>query len=432
MNRSASPRLRTFLVLVVVGLIGGLAAGRPELVALAAPFAMLVGAGLAAGHDVALEVGLSSDRERALEGEVVKLILDLQTDVRVGKLDVDLDLPAALTIEEVDGVERVRAGGALRVAPGIGEPERLVLSLRCGHWGAHRVGSVRVRGRDALGLFTYSTEFDPALTVKVFPDAPTVRALLRPLETGHGFGDLVSRGKGGGLEYADLRAMQPGDDPRQINWRATARRGETWVNERHPERNSDVVLVVDTLAEPRRGVEVTLDLAVRAAAGLGAAHLRRNDRVGLISFGEPVRWLQPGMGAVQRYRILDTLLESRSHHQMYWRGVSAVPRRSLPAKALVIGLSPLLDDRAISAFADLRGRGFDLAVIEIPAELFLPAPSGAEERLVRRVWELQREATRSRFRRHGVATVRWDPGRPFQEALMEVEAFRRNARRAPA
>jgi uncharacterized protein (DUF58 family) len=203
-----------------------------------------------------------------------------------------------------------------------------------------------------------------------------------------------------------------------------------WVNDRHPERNSDVVLLVDTLAEARRGVEVTLDLAVRAAAGLAAGHLRRNDRVGLISFGEPLRWLQPGMGDVQRYRILDTLMESRSRRQMYWRGVSAVPRRALPAKALIIGLSPLLDERAANAFADLRGRGFDLAVVEIPAELFVVEASNQDERLAHRIWELHREATRNRFLRHGIAAVRWNPDRPFQQALAEVEAFRRNAMRA--
>ncbi len=152
--------------------------------------------------------------------------------------------------------------------------------------------------------------------------------------------------------------------------------------------------------------------------------------MGLISFGEPLRWLQPGMGDVQRFRILDTLLESRSRYQMYWRGVNSIPRRALPPKALIIGLSPLLDDRAVNAFADLRGRGFDLAVVELPAELFLQPPTGPEEEIARRIWELRRKSTIDGFVRHGIATVRWDPDRSFQEALAEVEAFRRNAARA--
>jgi uncharacterized protein (DUF58 family) len=281
-----------------------------------------------------------------------------------------------------------------------------------------------------LGLFDYHFELPLNISFKVFPKPAALRGLLQPVETQLGFGDLVSRHKGGGLEFADLRPMVVGDDPRQVNWRVTARGRGRWVNDRHPERNSDVVLLVDTLSVQRHGVDVTLDLAVRAAAGLTASHLGRNDRVGLISFGEPVRWLHPGMGDVQRYQVLDTLMESRASRHLYWRGVNAVPRRALPAKALVVGLSPLLDQRAIDAFADLRGRGFDLVVIEIPAEPFVADPTNPEAELARRIWELQRETTRTRFLRHGIATARWNPDQPFQRALGEVEAFRRSAMRA--
>ena len=53
---------------------------------------------------------------------------------------------------------------------------------------------------------------------------------------------------------------------KRVNWRASARRGELWVNESHPERNTDVILFVDSFAEARLGDEGTLDLAVRATA----------------------------------------------------------------------------------------------------------------------------------------------------------------------
>jgi uncharacterized protein (DUF58 family) len=421
-------------VLAVLGLVGGLAAGRPELAAVAAPFAVLLAVGLSVSHDLDVEVDVHLDRDRAIEGEELNMAMMVRSVPSGSRLDFELDLPAGIEVDSaltgtgrmVKTIENTVVG----FKPGRSEAARLDVRLLCRRWGAHRVGSLRLRSRDAWGLFTYYREILPDLGFKVFPETAALRALLRPVETQLGFGDLVSRRKGEGLEFADLRPMVHGDDPRQINWRVTARGRNVWVNDRHPERNSDVVLLVDTLAEPRRGVDVILDLAVRAAAALAAGHLRRNDRVGLVSFGEPVRWLQPGMGDVQRYRILDTLMESRSRRQMYWRGVNAVPRRALPAKALVIGLSPLLDDRVINAFADLRGRGFDLAVVEIPAEPFVAHPTTPEERLARRIWELQRHATRNRFVRHGIATVRWNPEDPFQRALAEVESFRRNAMRA--
>ncbi len=434
MTRTTTPRLRLFAVLAVIGLVGGLASGRPELVAVAAPFAVLLGVGLVFSHDLDLDLDLELDRDRAIEGETLRLVVTAGTDPSIARLDLEIDLPDGVEIEQAQstGGRALRSVGRTVVGfkPGGVVPQRLTVQLRCARWGAHRIGFLRVRGRDAWGLFGYYEEVPLDLAIKVFPETAALRALLKPVETRLGFGDLVSRQKGEGLEFADLRVMALGDDPRQINWRVTARGRDVWVNDRHPERNSDVVLLVDTLAEARRGVGVTLDLAVRAAAGLAAGHLRRHDRVGLVSFGEPLRWLQPGMGDVQRYRILDTLMESRSRRQMYWRGVTAVPRRALPPKALVIGLSPLLDERAVNAFADLRGRGFDLVVIEIPAELFVADPVTQDERLARRIWELHRDATRNRYLRHGIATVRWNPEMPFQQALAEVEAFRRNVMRA--
>ena len=66
----------------------------------------------------------------------------------------------------------------------------------------------------------------------------------------------------------------PGDLARRVNWRASARRGELWVNEYHPERNSDVIIFVDSFAEARRDGSSTLDQGVRATAALAARYLR--------------------------------------------------------------------------------------------------------------------------------------------------------------
>ena len=67
MIRTATPRLRTFAVLAVLGLVGGLAAGRPELAAVAAPFAMLLGIGLAVSHDLDVSIEGRLDRDRAID-----------------------------------------------------------------------------------------------------------------------------------------------------------------------------------------------------------------------------------------------------------------------------------------------------------------------------------------------------------------------------
>ena len=137
------------------------------------------------------------------------------------------------------------------------------------------------------------------------------------------------------------------------------------MNEEHPERNTDVILFLDTFVEAREEDESTLDVAVRAAATLADRYLERKDRVGLVSFGGYLNWLLPGSGLVQLYRIVDSLLDTEIILSYAWKGVDVIPPRTLPPKALVLAITPLLDERAVTTLLDLRARGFDLAVIEV-------------------------------------------------------------------
>jgi uncharacterized protein (DUF58 family) len=429
-TRLASPRLRAFSVLGVVTLIGGLASGSPELVAVSAPFLLLVCVGLLSVVDSDSTIEARFDRTRALEGETVRLLVTV-TNSPSGFTELSCDLPQGLTIgSEQDDPQIVTAGEHSVTFRASGRTAEVTVMVACEQWGAYRPSWIRLRSRQGLAQFVEVGTYPIDLELRVYPLAQTLRRLFEPLETQLGFGDLVSRSKGEGLEFADLRAFGPGDDPRRINWRVSASGRGMWVNDRHPERNSDVVLLVDTLASARRGVVEVLDLAVRAAAAIAAGHLGRHDRVGLITFGEPIRWIQAGMGDVQRYRILDTLMESHVRRQLLWRGVRVVPPHALPAKALVIGVSALLDGRAVEAFAELRGRGFDVAILEIPPERFLAEPAKPIDGLARRIWRLEREAARSRFARHGMAVVQWNPDDPLQRALEEARGYRRAHRRA--
>jgi hypothetical protein len=60
------------------------------------------------------------------------------------------------------------------------------------------------------------------------------------------------------------------------------------------------------------------------------------------------------MGATQRYRLVETLLETGVAPTYTWRDVNVIPARILPPKALVLGLTPLIDPRFIAALSDLR------------------------------------------------------------------------------
>ena len=72
-----------------------------------------------------------------------------------------------------------------------------------------------------------------------------------------------------------------------------------------------------------------------------------------------------GTGLRQRYVVVAALLSAATFPSVVWRGIERLPRRVLPPRALVVGLSPLNDVRAIRAFADMRERGLDVAVVEV-------------------------------------------------------------------
>ena len=126
------------------------------------------------------------------------------------------------------------------------------------------------------------------------------------------------------------------------------------------------------------------------------------------------------------------MLDTRVALNFAWRNLDIIPRRTLPPRALVLALSPLLDERGVSALLDVRGRGFDLVVIEISPLRFVPPPGGPIPETAQRIWRLRREALRGRFERAGVPVAVWDEAIPLAAALEEVRSFRQHARIALA
>jgi uncharacterized protein (DUF58 family) len=421
-TRSATAKLAAYAAISGVGLLAALVLARPELVALTAPFLLALSAGLALATPPRLTVAVALDHERALEGDVVGATVAVAAASPVDRLDIYVRLPEGVELEK----GRNPVGLHLRA----GEQRELEFTLRAARWGGHVIGPTYLRARDPLGLLTWEFTADTRPELRTYPREEVLRRVLAPAETQVFTGNEVARVKGEGIEFADIRPWTSGDPLKRVNWRASARRGDLWVNESHPERNTDVILFVDSFAEARRGDESTLDLAVRATATLADAYIRRRDRVGLVAFGGILRWLVPGTGLVQLYRIIDALLDTQIVLSYYWKEIDVIPRRTLPPNALVIGLSPLIDPRSVGALLNLRARGFDLAVVDISPVPFTERPPRGLDAVAYDLWRLRRDALRHRLQRAGVAVVEWDAKTPLQAILEEVRAFRRYARHA--
>jgi uncharacterized protein (DUF58 family) len=425
-NRRPGAKIAAYVGVAALALLAGLALGRPELVAVAAPLAVLVVAGLAGARDPQLAAEITVDRERALVDDQVTVELTVRAADQVERLEVLLVVPPGM-----DGPDGAVRSWAVAVRLAAGEERTLAVPLTCRRWGAYALGEVHLRAHDRFRLFTWERYLDGQATLKVFPVPDALRALVRPFETQVSTGSHVAAQRGDGIEFADLRPFLPGDRPRSINWRATARRGALMVNQRHPERATDVVLFLDSFLDVRGPAGSTLDQAVGAAASLASAYLRQRDRVGLVSFGGFVQWLQPGGGQAALYRLLDTLMETQVFATAAWKGIRHLPPRTLPAKALIVALTPLVDERGVAALFDLLARGYDLAVVDISPLANAGRAGGEWDELARRLWALERETLRHRYQRLGAAVVEWSDAIHLQQVLLEVEACRRRAGLAP-
>jgi uncharacterized protein (DUF58 family) len=412
-------KLRGYALLTAALVWAAIALHRPELVAVAAPFGLLLAIGLSATLPPRLSVRVQDDEVRAVEGDTITLRSELTADGgAVGRLAVRTYAPAGLRTSAPLRVLRLEADTSTA----------LETEVACERWGGYLAGGMSLRAPGPLGLIRFDQAIEPAVRVRVYPRPESVRALPRPAATNVGAGNYVTRMRGEGLEFADLRPHMPGDRLRRVNWRVSARRGRLHVNEYHPERNADVVLFLDSFTDTRDEAGGTIDMTVRAAAALAAAYLRTRDRVGVVGFGGVLRWVLPSTGQTQAYRILDSLIDTQVIASYAWREVAVIPARTLPPNALVVALTPLADPRMLAALADLRARGIDLAVIDVSPLPFVSPPAGELGDLAHRLWRLQREQLGSRYRTIGVPVVEWLHGQPVDEVLAQLREVRRYAR----
>ncbi|HZG96438.1 MAG TPA: DUF58 domain-containing protein [Mycobacteriales bacterium] len=401
------PRLATLCGLL---LLSGAVLGRFEAVVLGAPLLAMLVTGLLR-RPATVSAGVRLSALRVIEGDEVSVVARVRTDRRVDQLTIDFGLPA--------GFEVVRGSGHVTVTVGPDSELDVAVTVRPQRWGVYSVGptSFACYSRDRLHVEGLRS---PALTIRVVPRADRFAgSLVQPFQRVL-VGSHQSRAAGEGVEFAGIREFRPGDPLRRVNWRVGARYGGLHVTQHRPERNAEVVLFLDTFVDPGRVGHSALDTAVRAALGIAGHYLRQMDRVGVVGFGGVIRWLTPGTGVAQLYRITEHLLGAEVVTTHAAKAVSLLPRTSLPPGSLVIGLSPLLDERATAALMAISRRGHGVLVVDTaPYPLFEPVPERARE-LAQRLFVLNRAAVVARMSEAGVPVVRWTGAGALDAVLAQL------------
>ena len=124
-------------------------------------------------------------------------------------------------------------------------------------------------------------------------------------------GDFRSAFKGRGMEFADVREYEPGDEVRAIDWNVTARTGRPFIKRFFEERELTVIVAADLSASGGFGSAGKLKsrLIVEVCAALAAAATRDRDKIGLMIFTDRVEhFVPPAKGPRQVLRIMRDLL----------------------------------------------------------------------------------------------------------------------------
>lgn len=118
--------------------------------------------------------------------------------------------------------------------------------------------------------------------------------------------------KGRGMDFTDVRAYQPGDDIRVIDWNVSARMNELYVKQFVEERELTVFLLVDASGSQTFGTRQSpkLECAAELAAVIALSAIKNNDRVGLMTFTDQIETvIPPKKGRKHVLRVITEILD---------------------------------------------------------------------------------------------------------------------------
>ena len=242
-------------------------------------------------------------------------------------------------------------------------------------------------------------------------------------------GAYVSHFRGRGMEFDESRPYQPGDDPRSIDWRVTARSTTAYTKLFREERERPVLVVLDLRANMHfatRGCFKSVN-ASRAAALLSWAAHHRGDRLGGLIFGDSThRELKPRLGRQAALRYVHELVahpdwenKDRSpgadDEAPLAQAMSALRRVARPGSLVVILSDFLGFSRAAQSYLSSVARHNEVLAVFLndPIERQLPPPG--HYRLVSHDDELAIDTFAKAARR--------DYENAFQSRSQQLEAF---------
>jgi uncharacterized protein (DUF58 family) len=420
-----SPRLRAYVTAGIIGLSAGLAVGDASPAIIGAVLLVLAIVGLAGSAAPATELEVLGLPASAVEAERFDVTVRISVGEPIGRTYVNLAL-VGLALVDAAGARRV--GRSTISLMSIRDVAEVKVTLEPLGWGRASIGPLDLHTEAPLGMIEFRSQGSTRHEIVTLPVESTLKKLVSPMETNLHVGDLISAHRGPGSEFAEMRQFRDGDDHRSVNWRVSSRLQSLWVNERHPEKNGDVVLLVDSQVESGTELVSLVDRSIRLATSLVQAYSRRHHRLGIVTLDGLCRWVSPGMGELHRRRLLEQLM-GVVPGEVIWEAAERAVIRAARRPSMVIALTPLMDPAMSGLIHTLKRSGVDISVVALDAEPVLPPPVGQPRTLGRRIWAMERERLRDRLSAEGIPIATWRSIDPPDVPIAQLETWRPRWRR---
>ncbi len=295
---------------------------------------------------------------------------------QLGKLSIGRDNPVTITIQTGQSSSKSRQV-IYQIRDGVpqdlpGTPELIFGQLSTGnsqtstytvhpyHRGEYEWQGIQVRQLGKWGLAWQQWRVDTAQTVAVYPDLIGLKALSIRLTLQSTGAMRQARKRGIGTEFSELREYNSGDDPRSIDWKATARRNRPLIRVLEPEQEQTVIILLDRGRLMTANIQGSqrFDFGLNATLSLALTAIQRGDRVGVGVFDRYLTtWIPPQQGQSHFSRILDRV--SRIQPELlepdYLGAVTTILKQQ-SRRALVVIITDIIDDIASAELLTALGR----------------------------------------------------------------------------
>ena len=182
-------------------------------------------------------------------------------------------------------------------------------------------------------------------------------------------GQYHSAFKGRGMEFAEVREYQFGDDVRDIDWNVTARLHRPYVKVFEEERELTVMLLVDVSGSLDFGTasQTKRDMATEIAATLAFSAMQNNDKIGVIFFSDRIeKYIPPKKGRKHILYIIREMLDFHPvSHKTDIAAATAYLTRVMKRRRTSFIISDFYDDKDFEKEMEIANRKHDMVAIQV-------------------------------------------------------------------